>query len=116
MSPNRLFPVEGHGMMVGQTEINVSIPLLPWLPAKLARRFMRARNYWPGELRRLVSEAGFAIVSMTSLFPVFERYPLLPPPLARWYRAATPWLERTPGVRQCGLSTFIVARRPGAYV
>jgi ubiquinone/menaquinone biosynthesis C-methylase UbiE len=115
MSPNRLFPVEGHGMIIGKTAIDVSIPLLPWLPARIASRFMRARNYWPGELRRMVSEAGFSVVSVTSLFPVFERYPLLPRRITTWYRNVLPWLERIPGVRRCGLSTFIVARRPGAH-
>jgi SAM-dependent methyltransferase len=61
MSPNRWFPFEGHGMRIGRRDINIPVPLLPWIPAPIARYFMRARNYWPGELRDLIRNEGFTI-------------------------------------------------------
>src|SRR5205823_15099624 len=53
MSPNRWFPFEGHGMHIGPHKIEFPVPLLPWIPSRIAQRFMRARNYWPHELRNL---------------------------------------------------------------
>lgn len=112
MSPNRYFPFEGHGMRLGDRAINVPVPILPWLPSKLAMRYMRARNYWPGELRNLVRAAGFEIPRTESVFPVFEVYPWLPPAVARRYREAVPRLERAPIVKRFGVSTLVLARRP----
>jgi SAM-dependent methyltransferase len=112
MSPNRYFPFEGHGMRLGDRSVNMPVPILPWLPSALAMRFMRARNYWPGELRDLVRAAGFEIVRTESVFPVFEVYPWLPPAVVRRYRDAVPRLERTPIVNRFGVSTLVLARRP----
>jgi SAM-dependent methyltransferase len=113
MSPNRWFPFEGHGMVVAGHEVLVPIPGLPWLPAALGRPLLRARNYWPGELRRQVEAAGFVVRVQSTVFPVFEQYPVLPAGVARWYRRAVPWLERLPGLRKFGVSSFIVAAKPG---
>jgi SAM-dependent methyltransferase len=113
MSPNRLFPFEGHGLLLGQRRIDIPVPLLPWLPEGVAGRFMRARNYWPGELRDLVQAAGLAVVRTGSVFPMFEQFPVLPGWMVPRYRRLVPHLERLPLVRRCGLSTFVVARRPG---
>jgi SAM-dependent methyltransferase len=111
MSPNRWFPFEGHGMRLPGRVIGVPVPLLPWLPRTLALRFMRARNYWPGELRRLVENAGLDVIAMSPVFPIFEVYPWLPGRVIRWYRGAMPWLESLPIVRRFGVSTCILARR-----
>ncbi len=115
MSPNRYFPFEGHGMRLGDRSIDVPVPILPWLPSSLAMRYMRARNYWPGELRDLVRQAGFEILVAESVFPVFEVYPWLPPAVVRRYRAAVPRLERTPFVNRFGVSTLVLARRPAEH-
>lgn len=112
MSPNRYFPFEGHGMRLGGRSIDVPIPFLPWIPSKLAMRWMRARNYWPGELREIVRRSGFEIVSTESIFPVFEVYPWLPAAVIRRYRKAVPLLEKTPLLGRFGVSTFVLARRP----
>ncbi|MDQ3810204.1 MAG: class I SAM-dependent methyltransferase, partial [Chloroflexota bacterium] len=104
MSPNRWFPFEGHGMRIRDRSIDVPIPLLPWLPLALSRRFMRARNYWPGELRDLVGSQGFEILASSSVFPMFEYYPWLPRRVVSWYRRALPMIERTPLVQHTGVS------------
>jgi SAM-dependent methyltransferase len=111
MSPNRWFPFEGHGMKLGSRKLQMPIPLLPWLPSRVAGRFMRARNYWPHELEELVLAAGFEIVSTSSVFPVLEQYPWLPARLIPRFRRAVPRLERTPGLRRLGVSTLVLARK-----
>lgn len=116
MSPNRWFPFEGHGMRVRGTSFPFPVPFLPWIPSQLAMKVMCARNYWPSELRKMVLSAGFEILVMSSLLPVFEIYPWLPAPVIRWYRRAMPALERTPLVRRFGNSTFVLARRPAGSI
>jgi len=111
MSPNRWFPFEGHGMRIGDRKINVPVPFLPWIPAPLARPFMRARNYWPHELQSLVRDAGFEILETGPVFPVFERYRWLPSAIIPWYRGLVPILERAPIARRFGVSTFILAQK-----
>jgi SAM-dependent methyltransferase len=114
MSPNRWFPFEGHGMRLGRREINVPIPFLPWLPGRLAGRFMRARNYWPHELADAVREAGFEVREVSPVLPVFEVYPWLPDSAIRLYRRAVPRLERIPAIRWIGVSTLVLGRKPAA--
>ncbi|HZT05867.1 MAG TPA: class I SAM-dependent methyltransferase [Chloroflexota bacterium] len=112
MSPNRWFPFEGHGMRLGGWELGFPVPIVPWVPMKLVRPFMHARNYWPGELRNLVSAAGFEIISTSSVFPVFEVYAWLPKRVIRAYQRALPTIERVPVLRRFGVSTCVLARRP----
>lgn len=112
MSPNRLFPFEGHGMRLGRITLPFPVPLLPWLPSRLTMKFMSARNYWPSELREAIKQSGFEIVFTSSVLPVFEKYRWLPAFVVRWYRHAMPALERAPVIRHFGVSTLVLARRP----
>jgi SAM-dependent methyltransferase len=115
MSPNRWFPFEGHGMRLpGDRVLPVPVPLLPWLPTRLTSRALRARNYWPGELAGLVSDAGFEGVNRESVFPVFERFRWLPGAAIPAYRRLVPWLERKPGFNRFGVSTLVLAKAPDA--
>lgn len=111
ISPNRWFPFEGHGARITKRTIDVPVPLVPWLPSRVTRRFIRARNYWPHELVELVRRAGLRVVDVSCVFPVFEVYRWLPARVIRWYRKALPALEQMPLVRRFGLSTFVVARK-----
>ncbi len=108
MSPNRWFPFEGHGMHIWGRDIGFPIPFLPWLPSRIATRFMAARNYWPHELRNIVTDAGFNIRLLDYVMPVFEVYPWLPPRVITLYRKLVPFIEKTP-FRKFGVSTLIVA-------
>ena len=58
-SPNLFFPFEGHGARWSETRALWSrpVPLMPWLPRRLTDRVATARNYWPWELERLVTDA-----------------------------------------------------------
>jgi SAM-dependent methyltransferase len=112
--PNRWFPFEGHGARIGSLVINVPVPLLPWLPGRLAWRFMRARNYWPRELRQLVAASGLDVVHVDFAFPLFTKLKWLPPGVIEQYRALVPTLEKLPGLRRFGISTLVVGRKRGA--
>ena len=111
ISPSRLFPFEGHGLRFGQRTVDYPIPFLPWLPAAITRRFMRARNYWPGQLKSLVEGSGLTVTAVASILPVFEVYPWLPAGVRRWYWSNLPRIERAPLLGSLGVSTMIVARK-----
>jgi 2-polyprenyl-3-methyl-5-hydroxy-6-metoxy-1,4-benzoquinol methylase len=112
MSPNRWFPFEGHGMLLGRFVIAFPIPLLPWLPLRLTRHVLRARNWWPRELQFLVTEAGFEVVALDFVLPQFGRFPWMPSSLLRFYKQHAAALERRKWVRRFGVSTLIAARKP----
>jgi SAM-dependent methyltransferase len=112
--PNRWFPFEGHGARVGSLAINVPIPLLPWLPGRLVWRFMRARNYWPRQLRGLVDASGLEVVHVDFAFPLFTKFRWLPSGVIERYRRLVPTLEKIPGLRRFGISTLVVGRKTDA--
>lgn len=112
MSPNRGFPFECHGAHIGELKIRGPVPLLPWLPNKLGQRFMNARNYWPNEMRQLVTRQGFAVRSVDFVWPVLDWYQWLPHRLLRWYQRHIAQIDRMPVVRRLGLSVFLVAQKP----
>jgi SAM-dependent methyltransferase len=111
-SPNRWFPFEGHGLRTKRDRLAVRrpVPLMPWLPARLTKRFATARNYWPHELRQLVMGAGLEIVISGWALPQFEQYPWMPERAIRQFRRNILRIERSPVARFAAVSTFIVAR------
>jgi 2-polyprenyl-3-methyl-5-hydroxy-6-metoxy-1,4-benzoquinol methylase len=111
MSPNRWFPFEGHGAHLGKLQLRWPVAFLPWLPAKIGRRFMNARNYWPYELQDLVSKERFSISVVDFVWPVLEVYRWLPESLIRLYQKAIPKLEKIPAIRRLGVSVFLVAQK-----
>lgn len=110
-SPNRWFPFEGHGAHIGSRKIEKLIPILPWLPARLTTSFMTARNYWPRDLVRLVSAAGFSVEHVGFAFPLLNRNPWLPPQLLPRYRALIPFFETNRLTRRFGVSTMVVGKK-----
>jgi SAM-dependent methyltransferase len=112
-SPNRWFPFEGHGLRINaKRSFGHPVPIMPWLPGRLTRRFASARNYWPSELRQLVEDAGFEIVEAGWALPQFELYKWMPAFAIKRFRRAIPRLERSPVARFAAVSTFILARVP----
>ncbi len=120
-SPNRRYPFETHGAFVkGSTRrIPHYLPLIPYVPLPLATTVMDlwARNYWPGELRRLVRGAGFRIAHTDYVWQTFEGISNHQPAfIARTrglLRVVAYWLERVPLLRTFGVSQVIVARKEG---
>ena len=113
MSPNRCFPLEGHGAHLGRLEARFPFPLVHWLPRRLGGRFMSARTYSPGELAKLIEGAGFKLMTVAYVLPVFERWPALPPSLLPAYRRAIPFLQGAPFLRTfVSVSTLVIGRKP----
>ncbi len=118
-APNRMYPFETHGVyrLGSDRKLSPALPGIPYLPLRLGQRWFRywARNYWPGELRRLVVAAGFAIESTGFVWQTFENISNAQPgfigavrPAAR---ALANFCETIPGVRRFGVSQLIVAQR-----
>lgn len=112
ISPNRWFPFEGHGAKIGRWTWPRPAPLVPWLPKGLSAPMVDARNYWPGELVELIRRAGFVVIQVGFVWPVFERYGWLPSAWSHRYRKHIRSLDSTPVVRRFGVSTLVVAEKP----
>lgn len=112
-SPNRWFPFEGHGAVIGPLRLPFPVPFLPWLPQRLAWRAMTARNYWPGQLAGIVADAGFEVRAVDFALPLFTKYPWLPRRARESYARWLPRLQASRAVRRFGVSTLVLARKPG---
>jgi ubiquinone/menaquinone biosynthesis C-methylase UbiE len=122
-SPNRAYPFEAHGVYLGQSERRVPhyAPFIPYIPVPLGSKVFRywARNYWPGELRRLIGDAGFEIVGNAYVWQTFEnisgKQPRLLGRLKPGLRQVAAVGERVPGLQMIGaVSQFVAAIRPPA--
>jgi ubiquinone/menaquinone biosynthesis C-methylase UbiE len=109
-SPNRCFPFEGHGL-VGPVRMSFPVPLVPWLPQRVIRRWLQARNYWPSELRDLVTANGFSVMCIDFALPLFEEFKWLPSPLLRLYRSNLDFFDRHRALKRFGVSTLVIARK-----
>lgn len=122
-SPNRAYPFEAHGVFLGQSERRVPhyMPFIPYIPIPLGSKVFRywARNYWPGELRKLITDAGFEIVRNDYVWQTFEnisgKQPRLLSRLKPGLRQIAAVGERLPVVQMIGgVSQFVAAVRPPA--
>jgi ubiquinone/menaquinone biosynthesis C-methylase UbiE len=119
-SPNRRYPFETHGTYLKGSGRRVPhyVPLIPYVPLPLATKVIDfwARNYWPGELRRLVMSAGFRITATDYVWQTFEgisnHQPALIARTKGLLRVLSRWLEHMPLVRTLGVSQVIVACKP----
>lgn len=111
ISPNRWFPFECHGAMVGERKLDFPVPFLPWLPESIGQRYMLARNYWPSELGDLVARYGFEIEPLQFVWPVLEAYPWMPSGMIGPYQRLVPKLDRMPLIGRFGVSTLVIGRK-----
>lgn len=103
-TPNRWFPLETHGVLIGKRRLSpVSAPFVTWCPP-LHRRVSDARAFTRGELVRLLGRHGFELSGGSYIFPPFDRSKL-----GRRVRPVTDYLERTP-LRVFGLAHVVSAR------
>lgn len=118
-SPNRWFPFETHGVVLKSSGrmLPPYVPLIPYIPLSVGRRLFHywARNYWHSELRDLLTSAGFRIESTGYLWQTFENMSGSQPAVIRLarpvLRCVAGVLERTPILKEFGVSQLIVARR-----
>jgi ubiquinone/menaquinone biosynthesis C-methylase UbiE len=119
-SPNRRFPFETHGVNLRSTgrRLAPAIPFIPYIPIPIGRLFFEywARNYWPGELRRLAVDAGFRVVHTTYVWLTFEnisgRQPGFIRALRPLLRGFSKICEALPIVSSLGTSQLLVLERP----
>lgn len=73
-TPNRGWPFEQHGMFFRGKYYWGNIPLLPWMPNFIYKKFApHVKNYWWGDLRGRIESAGGKITYHTIIFPGFDK-------------------------------------------
>lgn len=117
-TPNRLYPLETHGCYTHSGKrIPSRVPFIPWLPLPLAGRFLVfwCRNYWRGDLKRMVEETGFRVVAYRTIWQTLSnttgKQSWLLRRLSPLLRVALAILERTPVLRRFGISHLFVCVR-----
>ena len=109
--PNRLYPLETHGVFWRGRYHFGNMPLVNWLPTPLRDRLApHVRAYTIGSLRRLFDGFPVHIVHHTQIFPGYDNIVARAPGLGRVLRAFTYALERTP-LRVFGLSHLLVVEK-----
>ena len=110
-APNRWFPFEGHGARINNHRWlwHRPVPLMPWLPSRLTRPFAVARNYWPQQLRRLVTDAGLLPIEQCWALIQFDRYKWLPAYAITQYRRNINRIEHSALSRFFAVSILIIA-------
>ena len=111
--PNRLYPFETHGIVLGKRYVFGNIPLVNYLPDPLRRRLApHVRAYTRRGLRRLFAGLAAAPVVHTCVFPGFDNVAARSGLAASILRGVLYPLEKTP-LRNFGLSHFVVLERKG---
>jgi SAM-dependent methyltransferase len=91
-TPNRLFPFETHGVLIGggRRLPPPRVPFVTWVPP-LHRRVADARAFTAWGLARQVQRHGFAKIGGTYIMPPFDRSPI-----GRRLRPVVDAVERSP--------------------
>jgi SAM-dependent methyltransferase len=106
--PNRLYPMETHGIFLGRRYVFGNIPLVNWIPNPLRDRLVpHARAYTKAGLRRIYQRAGLRAVLHSYVYPGFDHIAGGRRAVGRALRAALYPLENTP-LRIFGLSHYVV--------
>ncbi len=74
--PNKLFPMETHGMRIGSRNISshgFGIPLLPYLPIIFRKYMANAKVFSPSEITKLLEGSGFQIETKDFLMPSLDQ-------------------------------------------
>ena len=110
-APNRLYPLETHGVFWrGQYHFG-NIPLINWLPDPLrARVAPHVRAYTGRSLLRLFTGLPTRVVVHAQIFPGYDKIAARWPTLGQTLRGVTYVLEKTP-LKFCGLSHFLVVEK-----
>ncbi len=107
-APNRLYPLETHGIFWRGTYRFGNIPLVNYLPDFLRRRLCpHVRTYTGGDICRLFDGLDVEIIVHTQIYPGYDKIAARRPGIGRLLRRVTYFLERTP-LRAFGLSHFVV--------
>lgn len=110
-TPNWGWPFETHGMFLKGKYYWGNIPLLPWMPNFIYKKFApHVRNYTNSDLRRKLKNAGFEIIHHSHIFPGFDglqrKYGVFGKLIKNFFHL----IERTP-LHFFGISHFIIAKK-----
>ncbi len=110
-TPNRGWPFETHGMFLNGKYYWGNIPLLPWMPKFIYKRFApHVRNYSNREIKRLVKEAGGEIIYHKHIFPGFDgltrRFGIVGKLIQKFFHL----IEKTP-LHFFGISHLVIAKK-----
>jgi hypothetical protein len=110
-APNRLYPLETHGIFWRGKYRFGNIPLVNYLPDSLRRRLCpHARAYTRGDIRRLFEGLAVEVIVHIQIYPGYDKIAARRPALGAFLRRVTYALERTP-LRAFGLSHFVVVEK-----
>ncbi len=118
-TPNSGWPFETHGMFMDGRYYWGNIPLLPWLPKSIQKKYApHVRNYTNLELRSKILEAGsfkpeadgWKIIYHSHVFPGFDGAVKRFGDLGRYLQKLFFWLEKTP-FHWFGISHLIIVEK-----
>jgi len=110
-APNRLYPLETHGIFWRGRYHFGNVPLINWLPGLLRNRLApHVRAYTVHSLRCLFNELEVTFVAHTQIYPGYDKIVARRPWLGRLLRCLTYFLEGTP-LRLFGLSHLLVVQK-----
>lgn len=114
-APNRLYPLETHGVFWRGEYHFGNIPLVSYLPNRLREHFCpHVRAYTRANLRQLLAGQPVRIVIHTQVFPGYDKIARRRPMLGRLLRRLTYLMERTPA-RILGLSHLLIIEKTGTW-
>jgi len=107
-APNRLYPLETHGIFWRGKYRFGNVPLVNYLPDLLRQRLCpHVRAYTRDDIRRLFEGLDVEVIVHTQIYPGYDKIAARRPGLGAFLRRVTYALERTP-LRAFGLSHFVV--------
>jgi SAM-dependent methyltransferase len=110
-APNRLYPLETHGIFWRGKYRFGNIPLVNYLPDSLRQRLCpHARTYTRGDIRRLFEGLDAEVIVHTRIYPGYDKIAARRPGMGALLRRITYALESTP-LRAFGLSHFVAVRK-----
>jgi SAM-dependent methyltransferase len=108
-APNRLYPLETHGIFWRGKYHFGNIPLVNYLPDSLRQRLCpHVRTYTGGNIRRLFEGLDVEIIVHSQIYPGYDKIAARYPRMGGFLRRITYALESTP-LCAFGLSHFVVA-------
>jgi SAM-dependent methyltransferase len=113
-APNRLYPLETHGIYWRGRYRWGNFPLVNYLPGTIRRRLCpHARAYTWGELESLLSEIDHRVIVQTRIYPGYDNIHARHPSFGEALRRLTYFLEDTP-LSAFGLSHLVVIEKPAS--
>ncbi len=114
-TPNRGWPFETHGMFFRGKYYWGNIPLLPWMPKFIRKKFSpHVRNYSNGDIKKLFRNTSGRIAYHKHVFPAFDnlesRFGIVGKVAQKFFHT----LEKTP-LHWFGISHLVIVEKSSDY-